>query len=53
MPNRSLCLYDEDRKTGERFTVRSSHRFNVPELLLPAASDINRYVNNYLKHEVI
>ncbi|KAG2120911.1 uncharacterized protein F5147DRAFT_12930 [Suillus discolor] len=42
VPNRSLCLYDEDRKTGERFTVRSSHRFNVPELLLPAASDINR-----------
>lgn len=42
VPNRSLCLYDEDRQTGERFTVRSSHRFNVPELLLPAASDINR-----------
>ncbi|KAG2154873.1 hypothetical protein DEU56DRAFT_386221 [Suillus clintonianus] len=42
VPNRSLCLYDEDRQTGERFTVRSSQRFNVPELLLPAASDINR-----------
>lgn len=42
VPNRSLCLHDEDRKTGERFTVRSSHRFNVPELLLPVASDINR-----------
>jgi len=42
VPNRSLCLYDADRKTGERFTVRSSHRFNVPELLLPAASDIDR-----------
>lgn len=42
VPDRSLCLYDEDRKTGERFTVRSSHKFNVPELRLPAASDINR-----------
>lgn len=42
VPNRSLCLHDEDRKTGERFTVRSSRRFNVPELRLPAASDINR-----------
>ncbi|KAG1757544.1 hypothetical protein EDB19DRAFT_2033667 [Suillus lakei] len=42
VPNRSLCLDDEDRQAGERFTVRSSHRFNIPELLLPAASDINR-----------
>ncbi|KAG0708886.1 hypothetical protein DFH29DRAFT_346643 [Suillus ampliporus] len=42
VPSRSLCLYDEDRQTGERFTVRSSQRFNIPEPLLPAASDINR-----------
>ncbi|OJA18714.1 hypothetical protein AZE42_01261 [Rhizopogon vesiculosus] len=42
VPNRSLCLQDEDRRTGERFTVPSSPRFNIPELLLPAASDINR-----------
>jgi hypothetical protein len=52
VPDRSLCLHDEDRKTGERFTVRSSHRFNVPELRLPAATDVNRYVNIYLEHEV-
>lgn len=52
VPNRSLCLYDEDRKTGERFTVRSSHRFNVPELRLPTASDINRHVTIYLEHEL-
>jgi len=44
VPNRSLCLPDEDRRSGERFTVPSSPRFNIPELLLPAASDISRYV---------
>ncbi|KAG1750016.1 uncharacterized protein EDB91DRAFT_1110942 [Suillus paluster] len=43
VPSHSLCLSDEDRQTGEMFTVRSSQRFNIPELLLPVASDINRY----------